>query len=64
MQQAARYGDLRDVVIGAFQVSGSIRELPAQLSAKETVPKLTANDDAQASTLAQAIPAIATRRRV
>ncbi len=62
VQQAARYGDLRDVVIGAFQVSGSIRELPAQLSAKETVPKLTANDDAQASTLAQAIPAIATRR--
>jgi len=62
VQQAGRYGDLRDVVIGAFQVSGSIRELPTKLPAKETVSKLTANDDAQASTPAQAIPAITTRR--
>jgi len=28
-RQTARYGDLRDVVIGAFQVSGTVREHPS-----------------------------------
>jgi len=28
-RKVARYSDLRDVVIGAFQVSGTVRELPA-----------------------------------
>jgi cell division protease FtsH len=33
-RQSARYGDLRDVVIGAFQVSGTVRELAAEEAAR------------------------------
>jgi cell division protease FtsH len=33
-RQTARYGDLRDVVLGAFQVSGTVRELTGDAAAK------------------------------
>jgi len=42
-RQTARYGDLRDVVIGAFQVSGTVRELAGDTAAK------SAADDAEAA---------------
>jgi cell division protease FtsH len=43
-RQTARYGDLRDVVIGAFQVSGTVRELAGDPPAVTPPP-----DDAEAA---------------
>jgi cell division protease FtsH len=59
-RQTARYGDLRDVVIGAFQVSGTVRE---HASADAARPKAGPAEDGQPSKRAAAADGAGTLRR-
>ena len=52
-RQTARYGDLRDVVIGAFQVSGTVREQAAENAARPQAEQ-TANESAANRSTAEA----------
>jgi len=48
-RQAPRYGDLRDVVIGAFQVAGVVRERPAAAGEQAAPPAPTGPRTGQAA---------------
>ena len=48
-RQTARYGDLRDVVIGAFQVSGTVREHSSADAARPRTESSPATEGAKLS---------------
>jgi len=59
-RQSARYGDLRDVMIGAFQVSGTVREHPAADAGR---PRVEQSEGGQAAKRAAAADGVGTLRR-
>jgi cell division protease FtsH len=59
-RQSARYGDLRDVMIGAFQVSGTVREHPAADAGR---PRADQPEGGQAAKRAAAADGAGTLRR-
>jgi cell division protease FtsH len=65
-RQAVRYGDLRDVVIGAFQVSGTVREAPGAAAAKipgQSAPQSPGQTAGKEGAGRRSTEAIGSRRR-